>query len=149
MQCVSRPNPDGPGEKGLLPVSALLAVLPRYPRGCYLRLPQGLYQVRLACLSVSFIDRQLLETVTVTSGNSAFGPAARQTTNWTESTLNLTAFPLWRLCWPRDTDKQPYRTDSALPFYKENTQMPQREVAQPSGLEGKTALRRRARPHQD
>lgn len=70
MQCVSGSDPDGPGKKGLLPVSALSPVLPRHPRGRYLRLSQGLHQVRLACLSVSFINH-LLVTVTVPSGNSA------------------------------------------------------------------------------
>lgn len=56
MQCVSGPGPDGPGEKGLLPVSALPAVLPRHPRGRHLRLPQGLHQVRLPHLSASSTD---------------------------------------------------------------------------------------------
>lgn len=46
-QCVSGPCAPGPGEKRLLPVSALPAVFPWHPRSCYLCLPQGLYQVKL------------------------------------------------------------------------------------------------------
>lgn len=84
MQCLSGPDPDGPGEKALLPMSALPAVLPRHPRGHYLCLPEGLHQVRLACPSASFNYSQLLEAATVTSENSALGSAAHQTTSWTE-----------------------------------------------------------------
>lgn len=148
MQCVSGPGPDGHGEKGLLPVSALPAVLPRHPRGCHLRLPQGLHQVRLPRLSASFTDSQLL-VVTWTSGNFALGPAARRTTSWTESPWSLTVFLSWRPCWPRGVAKPPCKTDSAPPLYKENTQMFQREVAPPSGLEWKPTGKRRARPHRD
>lgn len=148
MQCVSGPGPDGPGEKGLLPVSALPAVLPRHPRGRHLRLPQGLHQVRLPCLSASFTDSQLL-VVTWTSGNFALGPAARRTTSWTESPWSLIVFLLWRPCWPRGVAKPPCKTDSAPPLYKENAQMFQKEVAPPSGLEWKPTGRRRARPHRD
>lgn len=76
LQCVSRPDPDGPGEKGLLPMSALPAVFPRHPRGGHLRLPQDLHQVRLARLSLSSINGQSLGTVTVTSGTSAPWPCS-------------------------------------------------------------------------